>query len=56
MDRVEAPWRWLERLPRHLADFADQWRGKTIADLARERVDEDPGFVALVDGRNSATS
>ncbi|MAF28735.1 MAG: cyclohexanecarboxylate-CoA ligase [Croceicoccus sp.] len=55
MDRVEAPWRWLERLPRHLADFADQWRGKTIADLARERVDEDPGFVALVDDRRDLT-
>ena len=55
MDRVEAPWRWLERLPRHLADFADQWRGKTIAGLARERVDEDPGFVALVDDRRDLT-
>ncbi|ARU17951.1 AMP-binding protein [Croceicoccus marinus] len=49
MDRVEAPWRWLERLPPQLARFAGQWRGKTIADLARERVDEDPGFVALID-------
>ncbi len=55
MDRVEAPWRWLERLPRHLADFADQWRGKTIADLARERVDEDPDFVALIDDRRQLT-
>ena len=55
MDRVEAPWRWLERLPPQLARFADQWRGKTIADFARERVDEDPGFVALVDDRRDLT-
>ena len=55
MDRVEAPWRWMERLPAHLARFAGEWRGKTIADLAREKVDEDPGFVALIDDCRNLT-
>ena len=55
MDRVDSPWRWLERLPPHLAPFVGQWRGKTIADLARQRVDEDPDFVALVDDRRDLT-
>ncbi|GGD33404.1 AMP-binding protein [Croceicoccus pelagius] len=55
MAKLEMPWKWLDLPPQHLARFSNQWSGKTIADLARERAASDPDFVAMVDGVRSLT-
>lgn len=55
MNRVDPPWAWMKLPPAHLARFAGEWRGKTLADLAREKADADPDFIALIDETRSLT-
>ncbi len=55
MNRVDPPWAWMTLPPAHLAPFAGEWRGKTLADLAHEKADADPGFIALIDEKRSLT-
>ena len=52
----KAPWSWLEEPPAHHVDHAkSEWRGETIASLAQSRADEDPDFIAIVDGVRTLT-
>ena len=49
-------WSWLESPPPHLRDYAETvWRRETLADFARARAAEAPGFVAYIDEKRALT-
>lgn len=56
-ERNSPPWAWLEIPPPHLAAYAGAslWDERTIAEQASALADDDPGFVALVDGEAFVT-
>ena len=54
--RGQAPWTWLENPPAHHVQHAKKhWRAVTVASSAVARAQEDPDFVAIVDGQRSMT-
>ncbi len=57
MERTPKPWAWLETPPAHLQRYAASglWDTRTIAQQAEALAQEDPGFVALVDGEVRVT-
>jgi acyl-CoA synthetase (AMP-forming)/AMP-acid ligase II len=52
MERTEKPWAWLKSLPPHLQLYAGAglWDERTIAQQAEALAQDDPEFIALVDG------
>ena len=51
-EKTTTPWAWLSIPPQHLAAYADAglWDKRTIAQQAEALAQEDPDFIALVDG------
>ncbi|KQM17336.1 AMP-binding protein [Novosphingobium sp. Leaf2] len=51
-ERKSPTWAWLDRIPAHLARYADAglWDERTIAQQAIALAQADPGFVALYEG------